>query len=414
MRFVVLVCLAACALAADTRVVFAQGVTAVQRLTEADAIARMMASDPRIQAWRAGIDEARATQAERTLWPNPVVAYSRESVANVDETFVLGRQEFPVSGRLRHLHAAGRLAVESAQARTTFQIRHLQADLRRAFVSLLVVQEREATLRRSVGELRQLVELLRAREQAGEGSRYDRLRGQRALADLEVEQDAAAILRARAQADLASFLGPGMTPDSLIAIGALQQIPPLPVEDLVQQALMSRGDYQSIDRIAAQYEAERQAAAALRVPSPSIGYGVKRSRTDAGATRGSQLTLEVDVPLFNRGQSAVALAMAQAARASAERAFLRLQVETDVRAAHAVAGLEQARAIRYEQSLVETAEPLDTIARAAYQEGELGILELLDAHGQLREARLRVIDLNAAGRLAAIELDRATGLEIRP
>jgi cobalt-zinc-cadmium efflux system outer membrane protein len=265
-----------------------------------------------------------------------------------------------------------------------------------------------------VGELRQLIELLRAREQAGEGSRYDRLRGQRALADLEVEQDAAAILRARAQADLASFLGPGMTPDSLIAIGALQQIPPLPVEDLVQQALMSRGDYQSIDRIAAQYEAERQAAAALRVPSPSIGYGVKRSRTDAGATRGSQLTLEVDVPLFNRGQSAVALAMAQAARAGAERAFLGLQVETEVRAAHAVVGLEQARAIRYEQSLVETAEPLDTIARAAYQEGELGILELLDAHGQLREARLRVIDLNAAGRLAAIELDRATGLEIRP
>jgi cobalt-zinc-cadmium efflux system outer membrane protein len=414
MRVVVLVCLAACALAADTRVVFAQSVTAVQRLTEADAIARMMASDSRIQAWRAGIDEARATQTERTLWPNPVVAYSRESVANVDETFVVGRQEVPVSGRLRHLHAAGRLAVESAQARTTFQIRDLQADLRHAFVSLLVVQDREATLRRSVDELRQLIELLRAREQAGEGSRYDRLRGQRALADLEVEQDAAAILRARAQADLASFLGPGMTPDSLVAIGALRQIPPLPVEDLVQQALLSRGDYQSIDRIAAQYDAERQAAAALRVPSPSIGYGVKRSRTDAGSTSGSQLTLEVAMPLFNRGQSAVALAMAQAARASAERAFLRLQVETDVRAAHAVVGLEQARAIRYEQSLVETAEPLDTIARAAYQEGELGILELLDAHGQLREARLRVIDLNAAGRLAAIELDRATGLEIRP
>ena len=160
--------------------------------------------------------------------------------------------------------------------------------------------------------------------------------------------------------------------------------------------------------------AERRAAAALRVPSPAIGYGVKRSSTDGGATSGSQLTLEVDMPLFNRGQSAVALAMAQAARASAERAFLRLQVETEVRAAHAVVGLEQARAIRYEQSLGETAEPLDTIARAAYQEGELGILELLDAHGQLREARLRVIDLNAAGRLAAIELDRATGLEIRP
>jgi outer membrane protein TolC len=44
----------------------------------------------------------------------------------------------------------------------------------------------------------------------------------------------------------------------------------------------------------------------------------------------------------------------------------------------------------------------------------LGILELLDSDRQALDARLRILDLAAAARSAAIELDRAIGREFRP
>ena len=52
--------------------------------------------------------------------------------------------------------------------------------------------------------------------------------------------------------------------------------------------------------------------------------------------------------------------------------------------------------------------------RAAYEEGEYGILELLDAHRVTLGARLRLLELSAAARRAAIELDRAIGRETTP
>lgn len=413
MRFVVAMCAAACTFA-GAPAAFAQPGVAVPPLTEADALARFMASDPRVQALRARTAEVDAGQMERVLWPNPAVALSRESVASTDDIFLVGRQELPISGRRRHLLTAGRLAVQAADAEATFQIRQLQAEVRRAFAALIAAQDRESILARAAEDLRALIAILRAREEAGEGSRYDRLRGQRALADLESEQAAAAIARARARAALAAFLGPGVAAGGLVATGSWQHGPPPPIEPLIAQTLASRGDYQAAERLAARFNAERQAATALRIPTPSVTAGMKRSTTGVGTRVGSQLTFEVAVPLFNRGQAALALATAQAARAEAERTFLRALVETEVRAAHEAVALEGTRAVQYEQALKDTAEPLTAIARVAYAEGELGILELLDAVRQLTDARLRVLDLATAGRLSAIELDRVTGVEITP
>jgi outer membrane protein, heavy metal efflux system len=413
MRLVLPLCMAVCAFAAGSAA-SEQRATPAPLLTEADALARMMAADPRVQAARARIDEVRAEQDERTRWPNPFVTFSREESAGLEDVFLTARQEVALSGRRRHLRAAGTLAIDAADAGATSQIRELQALLRRSFTTLLVAQEREIVLRDSADELRQLVKILRAREEGGEGARYDRLRGQRALVDLESDLASSSIARARAQLGLAGFLGPGSDPESLVVSGSRHPGPPPPLPVLVDRALAGRADYRAIDLAVAQYEAERRAAVALRVPTPALSYGLKRSASGTSADTGSVFSVDVAVPLFNRGRAAAALAVARAAQAEAQRTFLRLRIETDVREAHLTLTLEQARAARYRESIADTAEPLAAIARLAYEEGELGILELLDANRQVTEARLRVLDMAAAARLAAIELDRVTGFEVTP
>jgi outer membrane protein TolC len=181
------------------------------RITEREAIARLLAADPRIRALDARIDEIRAVQAERALWPNPSATFSRESVFGSHDTFLLGRQELPISGRRSRLQTAGRLAVDAARVEVEWEKLQLQADAREAYTALLLAQERQATLQNSIEELQTLIAVLRAREDEGEGSTYDRMRGQRALVDLEAERSLAEGDRARAQGRLAGFLGPGAT-----------------------------------------------------------------------------------------------------------------------------------------------------------------------------------------------------------
>jgi outer membrane protein TolC len=385
------------------------------RLTEREALARFVSSDPRMRALNARIEEIRATQAERTLWPNPSATFSRESVLGAHDTFLLARQELPISGRRGRLQTAGRLAVDAAQAEAQLERVQLQADVREAYTALLLSQQREEALQESMDALRKLISVLRTREEGGEGSTYDRMRGHRALIDLEAERSLAAGDRAEAQGRLASYLGPGATPEALVAADSLiatTSHPPLPA--LIEQALANRGDYRASEFSVARFEAERAAATRLQIPTPTLTGGLKRSDFGGTTSSGYQVSVDLSIPLFSRGQAATALATAQKARAQAEAESWRVQIEAEVGAAYNVARIQQERLTRYQESATAIAEPLAKIGRVGYEEGELSILELLDADRQALEARLRILDLAAAARRAAIELDRAIGRESRP
>ena len=385
------------------------------RLTEREALVRFITRDPRIRALDARIDEMGATQAERMLWPNPSATFSRESVLGAHDMFLLARQELPISGRRSRLQTAGRLAVDAAHAEAQVERVRLQADVREAYAALLLSQQREEALQGSIDALQELISVLRLREEGGEGSTYDRMRGQRALVDLEAERTLAESDRARAQGRLAGYLGSGTRPEALVAADSLIATPsqaPLPA--LIDQALESRGDYRASEISIARFEAERSAATRLQIPTPTLTGGLKRSDLGGTSSSGYQVSVDVAVPLFSRGQAATALATAQKARAQAEAESWRLQIEAEVRAAYNVARIQQERMTRYQASAGAVAEPLAAIGRVAYEEGELSILELLDAERQALDARLQVLELAAAARRAAIELDRVIGQEFRP
>jgi outer membrane protein TolC len=385
------------------------------RLTEHEALARFLNNDPRIRALSARIDEIRASQAERTQWPNPSATFSRESVLGAHDTFLLARQELPVSGRRGRLQTAGRLAVGAAQAEAQLERSQLQADVREAYAALLVSQQREEAFLGSIDALRALISVLRTREEGGEGSTYDRMRGERALIDLEAERSLAMGDRARAQGRLASYLGPDTPAGTLVAADSLiATLSPPALPAVIDQALANRGDLRAADLSIARFEAERTAATRLQIPTPTLTGGLKRSDLAGTTSSGYQVSVDLSIPLFNRGQAATALATAQKARAQAEHESWRLQIEAEVGAAYNVATIYHDRLTRYREAAASIAEPLAQIGRVGYEEGELSILELLDAERQALDARLRILDLAAAARRAAIELDRAIGREFRP
>ena len=95
----------------------------------------------------------------------------------------------------------------------------------------------------------------------------------------------------------------------------------------------------------------------------------------------------------------------------AERMFIEGRIRSEITGASEVLTLRQAALSQEPQG---TAEELVQIAVVAYREGEVGILELLDAARTASRARTRSIDLRLDARLAQIALERAVGDTLWP
>ncbi len=386
-----------------------------QPLTEERALERMRAEHPHLQALRLGVREIEADARERSVLLNPTAGYTREDTGLGVDDFLLVSQELPLRGRVGLLREAAARTGEAAGARAEAARLAFETRLRLAFTDLLLAQERAAALQTGVGDLGRLVGVLRAREREGEGSRFDRLRTEREVADVETDLTAAGIDRATAQARLASFLAPGTDPDGLSAVGRLLDGAAVPSAGaLLTRALAQRQDYRALALGENRWTLERRAAERLRLPATAVTAGLKRSGVSRARESGYVVGATLAIPLFNRGQQQVARAEAARARTGAEREALRTRIEGEVRAAHAEASRYRVLAERYRRESLEPAAELAGIAAAAYEEGEYGILELLDAHRVVLRARLRLLELSAAARRAAVNLDLAVGSEAAP
>jgi cobalt-zinc-cadmium efflux system outer membrane protein len=182
------------------------------------------------------------------------------------------------------------------------------------------------------------------------------------------------------------------------------------VSDLYRRALEVRGDYAAQQQEIQQYQFSQRAAERLRVPEPSVVAGFNRAQTAPGSmASGSFVALSVPLPLFNDGKNEVARFRAEADRTKARRQTLEQQILAEVNGAWSALQLRRAAAEEYRRGLQAQGQRLEQIAQSAYQEGELGILSLLDAWRVSLASKLRLLELNAAAKQAEIELERVVG-----
>ena len=268
-----------------------------------------------------------------------------------------------------------------------------------------------------MAQIEKLAARLGEREGAGDGSKFDRLRAEREVAELRAEQRIAEANLATARASLAALMGMAGAPP-LIAAGSVVRgmvasAQPLPTLDLaIATARSKRADFLASDAEVRRLEFDREAATRVGRPHPILGGGWKSTAAGAGSVSGYAFSAGVTIPLFNRGEANVAAADSAVAAARAEREALAIEIEQEVRGTHARATHLLALVDEYEREALDRSRELVRIAEVAYDEGELGILELLDAHRSLVNAELRAIEFRAEARLASIRFDRAVGEEV--
>lgn len=386
------------------------GLCRAQEWTETKVVETFLEQSPYVREARARAAVARAESKGRALYANPSVNYSREGAGLTE--FLQAAQAIPVSGRMKLLRQAGDAAIRASEADGAFDVWQARTSLRQAFYQVLAAQEREAVFTAGLQEIDGVIQVLAAREREGEGSKFDRLRALRERADLLAEL---ALARAGTELDRSRMLA-YLPADTRIArvYGSLETaLPALNPEDLTRRALTAREDYRAEQRRLDQFRVEERAAERLRIPEPVVNAGYKRA--DIGLNRianGPVVGVTLPLPLFNKGQTETARFSAERERTSARLAILERRIRAAVEGAVRAFHLRVEARDRYRGELAGAGLELIQIAAAAYQEGEIGILQLLDAYRSQRQAELRLVDIQAAVKEAQIELERAAGEEL--
>jgi len=379
-------------------------------LSEHEALKRFMEESPRAQVLQTRLEAFRAETRIGTEISNPSVGYAVEDVANVREDILIVQQRLPVTGHRRLLRRAGDAAYEAATLDAERELLEIQTELRLAFYELLLAEQKHAVLADGVDRYQEVVRVLGERESEGESSGFDRLRADREMAevaaDLALTEDVQALARAR----LASFFAHGTTPAGLRATGDFQLGPLEPwVEPRIEEALEARADYRAAHRRLEQYETARKAARRRRFPDPEVAAGWKRVDALGLSDTGYVVSVGIPIPVFNRGQHEEAQARAEYESVILESQVLRQQIETEVRGAYAAVELSRRTADEYGHTINAAAGDLGRIAQLAYEEGERGILELLDAYRTELQSQIRWLDLKHRAKEAQIQLEFASG-----
>ena len=380
-------------------------------LTESQALARLSAESPRVQAVRAAVDIVRADALAAGRLPNPRVTFNREAVAGIAEHMVMVSQVLPVTGRRRLDMSAASARVDAAASRAEDQVRRLRADLRLSFTDLRVAQTRERELTRSRDRLRDLAEVLGRREAAGEAAGFDRLRADREAIDVEADRAAAATERARAQAMLVSFFP--TAPDGVVEAVTAERLPMMlpSLEELIARAEASRPNLIGLRHELEGAALAERAAGRRAIPEPEVVAGTKSSNAGTGDI-GTVVSVRVSVPLFDRARPERAAAQARAAQVRADTEVLRLTLRAQIAGWRDALVARRDSAARFRTAVTANAEQIERIAQVSYEAGERGILELLDAYRVGASARVRQATLDAAVREAEIELEFVSGWEI--
>lgn len=384
-----------CALLAQSLPLFAQDAS----LTEAIAIQRALAREGIVERDEAEQIGARAEADVIGPLENPSIELSHERVSGENESELVIVQPIDFSGQRSALRAAARAEAAAVENDVMRRRQQLIAETRQAYVQCA---GGAATLRIRqdfVAELSEALRVSSARAKAGDTAVYDVRRVRVAQRAAEAELAQARGERAAACITLASLTGavdPQVTPAAMTALSA-GAVPAASRADLIARE----------QRVLAASQTVR-AAERARLPQLALGAGVKRVDDGTSTAYGPVVSVGVTLPVWNGGGAAVRRERARLAASQAELSIARRQVEAEQQAAAARASAARDAAVAAAGAR-EDAARLGTTAETAYQAGEIGVAELIDAYEAARDAELSVVALALSAAEAAVEYDLATG-----
>jgi len=367
--------------------------------------------NPHLLSLRSRIESAAADRRDAGRIRNPEVEYGFGDGEPFDTPETKSLRELSVrqvveNPLARHFRLAS-LDQGVAAAKEEARQGGLEVDyeIRLHFYRILFLQELVELRRLNEEALNEVRELIEARARAGEVReleairlRVEHLRARNDLAAAELELD-----QFRRHLDM--FLGE-VLPDDYELDGALEanlQVPDfetLDQEILPEHPLLRRA---ALSRSAA--EKEWRASQYAWLPNPVI------SATSARELDGDVVRFGVgmEIPLWNQSRSAARRERETLAALEQEEESLRLELQAQLMIHHNHLLLHRRSLELFREGLLEEAEASMGIAETSYREGEISLVEYLDARRAFQSIQIEYQQALYDWNREMTELDRAVG-----
>lgn len=383
---------------------------AQQAMTLEQALDRARTRAPQILAAQDRIDEARGRikGASVLFQENPTIETSvgprySPNGDTIDYDVTLS-QSFELGGRRSARIAGARAGIERETATSRDVARRLLRDVSVSFVRGLAAKERLSLAEASSRIADELFQSMNRRYQAGDVPILDVNLARNSVARARVEVRSAQAIYASALGDLRIFLG--MSADELLEItGDLHDRKRFELSALMAKA-GDRPDLKALAAERSEAQAEIQLGNGFRWPTVAPAFSYKRDQGDRVIQGGLNFTL----PIFNKGQELQAMGRARSRRIERELDATRRAVSVEVQTAYDVYNLQAAAVEELERDALPSLAENETLARRSFEEGEIGLAELLLIRRDAFELRSVYTDRLLEAAIAGIELESRAGV----
>ena len=388
----------------------AQTQSQVNVLTLEQALNRARTRAPALLSARTRIDEARGRLqgASILLQANPVVEGTVgprfSSQGRFTDADVSASQDFEAFGRKSARISGAQAGVTRATAASQETGRQLLRDVAAAFMRALAANEKLKVLTDADKVASDFLSAAERRYQAGDVP----------ILDVNLAKTTAARTRAELRsglAELTSALGElrvvlGMSPDEQFTpVGDLKNLGKYDLDRLVSEA-QDRPDIRVLE--SELREAESDARLGNTFKSPDFGL-IGRYARDQGDNI-TQAGIRITIPVFSRGQELSATGNARASRIRAELAASKTAIRNEISSAFEVYRFRSEAAQELESRALPSLQENETLARRSYEEGEIGLVELLLIRREILETRLSYANTLLEAALAHVDLQFKSGV----
>ena len=385
-----------------------------RRIALTEAVSMFGENNLALRLARSELDERVGEARQSRAYFNPTVSVWYETLDGApssgtdayDETLLSLDQRLEWPGRTAaRLRGAAR-RIESARERFDADSLTLAFDVQRAFLDAAFAEEEETILAEATGLLREVIGDAETRFEDGDLSGYDLRRLRLELARYEGALASAELRLDAVRSTLTRLLQPELRGETL-APDSLPRTTPPPISET--QALSAIDHRPDISTAALDVEAQRAAAQVASmswIPDVTVSGGYKdQSDGLSGPVVGASLSL----PFLDRRRGLSQASEARHAASVSRLALTRRIGEMDLASRHARYASVLDRTERVGAALLGDADLLLSAAKVSYAEGEMTLLELLDAVDADRDARLISSRLRTEAWIAYFDLVRAMG-----
>lgn len=415
-----------------------------------EAVQAALLNNPSLRATYASVGMARADVVQSKLLANPVLGLSLQlpeagGRANLQASLaqsIVELWQIPVRTK------AAERAMDEAILRLADEAARLAIEAKMSYCRAVGMDGALAIARENRALAEKLVDVARARQQAGAVGELDvnLARGTLLTAELDVTQ--ARLDASTARRTLATVLGLTLSAESLILTSGLEEssVGAVKAENVVSTALASRLDLQAADRAVSAAASRVEFEYAQVFPEVSLGVMLERgerraqkgrkpiadtlkasvangaftapdiqsrgernleTRSEIDAILGPSLSLEL--PIFDQNQAQIAKARYEFEQAAKTYEALRRSVVQEARQAADSASTARDVAKFYEDSLLPQVEKSLELSRATYEAGRTSLVTVLEAQQALLGARRASVAAKQSAAVTAAALERVAG-----